>query len=149
MSFTTRPTQFYVQTPLKMAAGPTGPMAASSNCTHSNAPRRAHGCAKTGVQMEGRKAGCCVCSFKGFFSSIPPRVTFERRSMRRAIYSRPGGILSGRKIWARAPFSYESTYGCGLLAVLLRIMVRTTRSVTARLKPQVTAEKRSFTMLYH
>ena len=104
---------------------------------------------KTGVRTGVRKAGCCVCSFKDFFSSIPLRATFKRRSMRRETYSQQRGILPGRKIWARAPFLYESTYRGGLLAGLLRIMVHAGRNGMARWKPQKTVERRSFTMWYH
>ena len=108
--FTTSATQFYVQTPPKMAAGPAGPSAVSSNRTYSATPQSIPRYVNSGVTLGGQEADCCGHSFERFHLLNQTIALFERRSLA------PIPFL-GRNIWARLLFPYKSTYMDGILAL--------------------------------
>ena len=101
MCFTTRLTCFYVQTPSKMAAGPTGPMAVSRNGNHPPAPRRARAYAKSNGKVGGRKADCWVGSFERSLVSSQVTTLQTRESSLRATYSQLERPLPSNVFWAR------------------------------------------------
>ena len=69
-----------MQTPPKMATGPAGPPAVSSNRTYSTTPQRVRRYLKSGVMLGGRKAGCCGGSFEHCYLLSLTIVLSERRS---------------------------------------------------------------------
>ena len=107
-----------MQTPPKMAAGPTGPTAVSSNRTHPITPRRVRSYVRSGVLLGGRKADCGERSFERCHPSARAIALFERRSSTRTITPLLRRPFSRREFWARLISRYEPTYRSGLLALV-------------------------------
>ena len=99
-----------MQTPPKMAAGPTGPPAVSSNRTYSTTPRRVRMYIKSGVMLGGRKVDCCEGSFERCYLLTQAIALAKRRSLTRIPFL-------GKNIWARLLFPYKSTYRNGFLTL--------------------------------
>ena len=105
-----------MQTPPKMAAGPTGPPAVSSNRTYSTTPRRVRMYIKSGVMLGGRKVDCCEGSFERCYLLTQAIALAKRRSLTQKINSPLEKLFLSRECWARLLFWYESRYRSGLLA---------------------------------
>ena len=105
-----------MQTPPKMAAGPTGPPAVSSNRTYSTTPRRVRMYIKSGVMLGGRKVDCCEGSFERCYLLTQAIALAKRRSLTQKINSPLEKLFLSREFWARLIFWYKSTYRSGLLA---------------------------------
>ena len=102
-----------MQTPPKMAAGPTGPTAVSSNRTHPTTPWRVRSYVRSGVLLGGRKADCGERSVERCHPSAQAIALFERRSSTRTIAPLLGRPFLRREFRARLIPRYEPTYRSG------------------------------------